>query len=237
VHKGIVRNLTAFGAFVELEPNVDGLVHISDLSWTKKVRHPGEILKKGAELDVMILGVDAENRRIALGHKQVLENPWDSLSESFSEGTDTVGKIVRIIEKGVIVELPGGIDGFVPGSQLSFGQFKNIGDVFKIDETLNLRVIEFDSENKKIVLSATEWLKGQDKAIVEEYNAKHPVPKETLEETHKRAPRAKGPRKSAKDEAAAEGEKHVGHYELPEEMLVPEKGSEIPVMEEEAKAE
>jgi small subunit ribosomal protein S1 len=239
VHKGIVRNLTAFGAFVELEPNVDGLVHISDLSWTKKVRHPGEILKKGQELDVMILGVDAENRRIALGHKQVLENPWDTLGESFSEGTDTVGKIVRIIEKGVIVELPGGIDGFVPGSQLAFGQFKNIGDVFKIDETLNLRVIEFDSENKKIVLSATEWLKGQDKAIVEEYNAKHPVPKETLEESHKRAPRARGPRKSAKSaEPAAEEEKHVGHYELPEEMLVPEKGAEIPAMvEEETKAE
>jgi len=239
VHKGIVRNLTAFGAFVELEPNVDGLVHISDLSWTKKVRHPGEILKKGQEMDVMILGVDAENRRIALGHKQVLENPWDSLGESYSEGTDTTGKVVRIIEKGVIVELPGGIDGFVPGSQLVFGQVKNIGDVFKIDETLNLRVIEFDSENKKIVLSATEWLKAQDKAIVEEYNAKHPVPKETLEESSKRAPRSRAPRKSAKPaEASTEEEKHVGHYELPEEMLVPEKGTEIPAMiEEEAKAE
>ncbi|MEI8135577.1 MAG: 30S ribosomal protein S1 [bacterium] len=227
VHKGTVRNLTAFGAFVELETGVDGLVHISDLSWTKKVRHPGEILKKGQEMDVMILGVDAENRRIALGHKQVLDNPWDSLSESYSEGTDTTGKIVRIIEKGVIVELPGGIDGFVPGSQLAFGSLRNIGDVFKIDETLNLRVIEFDAENKKIVLSATEWLKAQDKAIVEEYNAKHPVPKETLEDTGKRTTRSKSTKKSATAEGSAE-EKQVGHYELPEEMLVPEKGSEIP---------
>ena len=231
VHKGIVRNLTTFGAFVELEPGVDGLVHISDLSWTKKVRHPGEIFKKGQELDVMILGIDADNRRIALGHKQVLENPWDTLGEAFSEGTDTTGKIVRIIEKGVIVELPGGIDGFVPASQLAFHQIRSVGDVFKIDETLNLRVIEFDSENKKIVLSATEWLKGQDKAIVEEYNAKHPIPKETVEETHKRAPRKTSKKVMPTAEAPADGAP-VGSYELPEEMLVPEKPSEIPPMPE-----
>ena len=226
VHKGIVRNLTTFGAFVELEPGVDGLVHISDLSWTKKVRHPGEIFKKGQELDVMILGIDADNRRIALGHKQVLENPWDSLGEAFSEGTDTTGKIVRIIEKGVIVELPGGIDGFVPASQLAFHQIKNVSDVFKIDETLNLRVIEFDSENKKIVLSVTEWLKAQDKEIVDDYNAKHPVPKETLEESHKRAPR-RSTKKAATSEAPAENAPAIGSYELPEEMLTPEKGSEV----------
>ncbi len=231
VHKGIVRNLTTFGAFVELEAGVDGLVHISDLSWTKKVRHPGEIFKKGQELDVMILGIDAENRRIALGHKQVLENPWDTLGEAFSEGTDTTGKVVRIIEKGVIVELPGGIDGFVPGSQLAFHAIKNVGDVFKIDETLNLRVIEFDSENKKIVLSATEWLKAQDKAIVDEYNEKHPVPKETLEDTHKRAPR-KNAKKISTDsaETPVDSAPAIGSYDLPEEMLVPEKGSEIPAM-------
>ena len=231
VHKGIVRNLTTFGAFVELEAGVDGLVHISDLSWTKKVRHPGEIFKKGQELDVMILGIDADNRRIALGHKQVLENPWDTLGEAFSEGTDTTGKVVRIIEKGVIVELPGGIDGFVPGSQLAFHAIKNVGDVFKIDETLNLRVIEFDSENKKIVLSATEWLKAQDKAIVDEYNEKHPVPKETLEDTHKRAPRKNSKKiTTASADAPAENAPAIGSYDLPEEMLVPEKGSEIPEM-------
>src|SRR2546426_2007642 len=157
----------------------------------------------------MILGIDADNRRIALGHKQVLENPWDTLGEAFSEGTDTTGKIVRIIEKGVIVELPGGIDGFVPASQLAFHSMKNVGDAFKIDETLNLRVIEFDAENKKIVLSATEWLKAQDKAIVDEYNAKHPVQKETLEDSHKKAPRIfRGKGKTAKSAEApiAEGD-------------------------------
>ncbi|MFI5201419.1 MAG: 30S ribosomal protein S1 [Candidatus Kapaibacterium sp.] len=184
-HRGIVRNLTAFGAFVELEPGVDGLVHISDLSWTKKVQHPGEVLKKGEEIDVMILGIDLDNRRISLGHKQVLDNPWDNLEQMYGEGMDTEGKIVRIIDKGVIVELPMGVDGFVPISQLAFFPVKNIRDSFHIDETLNLRVIEFDSENKKVVLSATEWLKSQDRSALEEFNAKHPIPKETLEEMAK----------------------------------------------------
>src|SRR5947199_6184525 len=118
VHKGIVRNITAFGAFIELEPGVDGLVHISDLSWTKKVRHPGEVLKKGQELDVMILGIDLDNRRISLGHKQVLDNPWDNLETLYGEGRDVQGKVIRIIDKGVVVELQDphgmGIDGFVP---------------------------------------------------------------------------------------------------------------------------
>ncbi|HWF45079.1 MAG TPA: 30S ribosomal protein S1, partial [Candidatus Kapabacteria bacterium] len=193
-HRGVVRNLTNFGAFIELEPGVDGLVHISDLSWTKKVRHPGEVLRKGQELDVMILGIDLENRRISLGHKQVLDNPWDNLETLFGEGKDTEGKIVRIIEKGVIVELPMGVDGFVPISQLAFFPIKRISDSFHIDDTLNLRVIEFDAENKKVVLSATEWLKSQDRQALEEFNAKHPIPKETLEEMQKRRDEGEAPR-------------------------------------------
>src|ERR1051326_4117393 len=127
-HTGIVRNLTNFGVFVELEDGVDGLVHISDLSWTKKIRHPGEIVKKGDRLDVVILGVDVSQRRISLGHKQVRDNPWDSFSESYRSGTETSGKIVRIIEKGVIVELPSGVDGFVPVSHLAMSPVKNIAD-------------------------------------------------------------------------------------------------------------
>lgn len=235
VHKGIVRNLTNFGAFVEIEPGVDGLIHISDLSWTKKVRHPGEVLKKGESIDVMILGIDLENRRIALGHKQVLDNPWASLSEAFSEGTDTTGKIVRIIDKGVIVELPGQIDGFVPASQLSFSTIKHAGDYFKIDETLNLRVIEFDAENKKIVLSATEWLKSQDAQALEEYNAKHPAPKETVGESAKRS---SSRRKKSSPKAEAAPSQEIGSFELPEEMLVPEKTEEqIRQAEEEAAKE
>lgn len=236
VHKGTVRNLTAFGAFIELEPGVDGLVHISDLSWTKKIRHPGELLKKGDEMQVMILGIDTENRRIALGHKQVLENPWESLGESFSEGTDTNGKIIRIIDKGVIVELPGGIDGFVPASQLSFQSVRNVGDSFKMDESLNLRVIEFDSENKKIVLSATEWLKGQDADALAEYNAKHAIAQgEAIGEGKKpRAPRAKKTAPAGEAPAAS-----IGTFELPEEMLIPEKTPDVfeAAVEEAAKEE
>jgi small subunit ribosomal protein S1 len=176
LHKGAVRNITNFGVFVELEPGVDGLVHISDLSWTKKIRHPGEFVKKGEEIEVVILGIDLDQRRISLGHKQVRDNPWDVFSEDYRVGIQTQGRIVRIIEKGVIVELPQGVDGFVPTSQLSFAPVKNIADYFRVDENLPLRVIEFDKDAKKIVLSAVEYLKTQDQATIDGYNANHPVP-------------------------------------------------------------
>jgi small subunit ribosomal protein S1 len=172
-HKGIVRNLTNFGVFVELEQGVDGLVHISDLSWTKKVRHPGEIVKKGDELEVVILGVDVSQRRISLGHKQIEENPWDKFGDQYRVGTEVEGKIVRIIEKGVIVELPLGVDGFVPVSQLATTQVKNIPDKFKVGDSLPLKVVEFDKDTKKIVLSAVEFLKGKESKIVEDYVAQH----------------------------------------------------------------
>ncbi len=176
VHKGVVRNITNFGVFVELEPGVDGLVHISDLSWTKKIRHPGEFVKKGEELDVVILGIDLDQRRISLGHKQVRDNPWDAFSDNYRVGTQTSGRIVRIIEKGVIVELPEGVDAFVPTSQLSFAPIKSIGDFFRVDEMLPLKVIEFDKDAKKIVLSAVEFLKSQDQKAIDTYNTNHPVP-------------------------------------------------------------
>ncbi len=181
-HTGIVRNLTNFGVFVELEEGVDGLVHISDLSWTKKIRHPGEVVKKGDRLDVIILGVDVEQRRISLGHKQVKENPWEVFADSYRTGTETSGKIVRIIEKGVIVELPSGVDGFVPVSQLALSQVKNIADMFRVGDDLPLTVVEFDKESKKIVLSAVEYLKGKEQKIVDEYISKHRLPPMTLKE-------------------------------------------------------
>lgn len=172
-HTGTVRNLTNFGVFVELEPGVDGLVHISDLSWTKKIRHPGELVKKGDKIDVVILGVDTDQRRISLGHKQVQDNPWDNFETLFAVGADTEGKIVRLIEKGVIVELPAGVDGFVPSSQLATKQVKNIPENFNEGDTLPLRVIEFDKENKKIVLSVVEYFKDKDTEALEAYLASH----------------------------------------------------------------
>ncbi|MFZ9869613.1 MAG: 30S ribosomal protein S1 [Candidatus Kapaibacteriota bacterium] len=176
VHKGTVRNLTNFGVFVELEPGVDGLVHISDLSWTKKIRHPGEFVKKGDELDVVVLAIDDEHRRISLGHKQISENPWDIFENEFGVGTETEGKIVRIIDKGVIVELPQGVDGFVPVSQLSFAPVRNIADFFNQDDVLPLKVVEFDKDQKKIVLSVVEFLRGKPEEDIAKYNANHPVP-------------------------------------------------------------
>ncbi|MBI5324854.1 MAG: 30S ribosomal protein S1 [Ignavibacteriae bacterium] len=176
LHKGIVRNLTNFGVFIELEPGVDGLVHISDLSWTKKIRHPGEFVKKGDEIEVTVLSIDPEQRRIALGHKQIKENPWEFFQERYKVGAETEAKIERIIEKGVIVELPEGVDGFIPVSQLAFAPVRIISEYFNIGDKLPMKVVEFDKEAKKIVLSVVEFLRGKDKAIIDDYIAQHPVP-------------------------------------------------------------
>jgi small subunit ribosomal protein S1 len=181
-HLGVVRNLTTFGVFVELEEGVDGLVHISDLSWTKKIRHPGEVVKKGDKIDVVILGIDIDQRRISLGHKQVSENPWDGFAATYRIGTDVEGKIVRIIEKGVIVEMPLGVDGFVPVSQLSQTPVKNIADSFNVGDSLPLRVIEFDKESKKIVLSVLEYMRGKDQSDLDQYVEKHKLTPMTLKD-------------------------------------------------------
>ncbi|MCU0452191.1 MAG: 30S ribosomal protein S1 [Bacteroidetes bacterium] len=191
-HTGTVRNLTNFGVFVELEEGVDGLVHISDLSWTKKIRHPGEIVKKGDKLDVTILGIDVDQRRISLGHKQLQDNPWDSFENAYKTGTDVEGKVVRIIEKGVIVELPLGVDGFVPLSQLSQTPVKNIADSFEPGESLLLRVIEFDKEGKKIVLSALEYLRGKEQQLVDDYVNSHKLTPMTMKDVLASPPAADG---------------------------------------------
>jgi len=190
-HKGIVRNLTNFGVFVELETGVDGLIHISDLSWTKKVRHPGELVKRGDELDVIVLSVDKDQRRISLGHKQAFENPWDKFEQDFKVGSEVEGKIVRHIEKGTIVELPGEVDGFVPHSHLSPINVKNFAHHFPSGETLKLKVIEFDKEGKRIVLSALEYFKDKDEALYQEYLTQH-----KLNLTEKREKKRKDEKKS-----------------------------------------
>ncbi|MDZ7341728.1 MAG: 30S ribosomal protein S1 [candidate division KSB1 bacterium] len=152
-HEGKVRNLTNFGAFVELEEGIDGLIHISDLSWTKKIRHPGEVLKKGDTIEVVVLNVDRENRRISLGYKQIKDSPWEEFGGKYRPGTITKGKIVRLIEKGVIAELPDEVDGFVPMSHLAKPNLTKPADGYKVGDELELCVIEFNKEAKKIVLS------------------------------------------------------------------------------------
>lgn len=168
-HQGIARNLTNFGVFVELEPGVDGLIHISDLSWTKKIRHPGEVVKKNEKIEVIVLSIDVDQRKISLGHKQITENPWPKFEQIYSVGTLTTGKVVRIIEKGLIAELPDKVDGFVPTTQLSTAKIKNLAAHFPIDSELPLKVIEFDKESKKIVLSAIAALKEKSDEEIQNY--------------------------------------------------------------------
>jgi small subunit ribosomal protein S1 len=182
IHKGIVRNLADFGVFVELEPSVDGLIHISDLSWTKKIRHPGELVKKGDEIEVKVLKVDVKARRIALGHKQLTEDPWNAFETVYTVGTEHKAKITQIIEKGVIVELPMGVDGFVPASHLLQGGVRDMNASFKIGDELPLKVIEFDKENRRIILSALEYFKGKSKEEIEAYMQQHPNEKQKIKE-------------------------------------------------------
>lgn len=148
-HTAIVRNFTNFGVFVELEEGVDGLVHISDLSWTKKIKHPSEFTAIGENLDVVVLEIDQENRRLSLGHKQLEENPWDVFETIFTTGSIHEGTIVSFNDKGAIVALEYGIEGFVPAK----GLVKGDGTTAKAEEKLPFKVIEFNKSNKKIILS------------------------------------------------------------------------------------
>lgn len=148
-HTATVRNFTNFGIFVELEEGVDGLIHISDLSWSKKIKHPAEFTKTGEKIEVMVLDIDVDNRRLSLGHKQLEENPWDVFESVFSVGSIHSGTIVNMNDKGAIVALPYGVEGFAPLRHLT----KEDGSHAKEEEVLDFKVIEFSKDNKKIILS------------------------------------------------------------------------------------
>lgn len=152
---GKVRNLTSFGAFVEIEPGIDGLTHISDMSWTKRVQHPSEVVKKGDAVDVVILNIDSENKRISLGLKQAEEDPWLRIAENYPVGTEMRSTVVRLMDKGVVVDIGNDIEGFVPISQLSLdGQPVNSPvDVVYETMLLDTRVLEVDPIHRRIVLS------------------------------------------------------------------------------------
>jgi small subunit ribosomal protein S1 len=150
---GKVRNLTSFGAFVEIEPGIDGLIHISDMSWTKRVQHPSEVVKKGDAVDVVILNIDAENKRISLGLKQAEEDPWLKIGETYPIGMELRGRSVRLMDKGVVVDLGNDIEGFVPISQLGIPDIENPGDAVKEGQVLELKVLEVDPIHHRIVLA------------------------------------------------------------------------------------
>jgi small subunit ribosomal protein S1 len=150
---GKVRNLTSFGAFVEIEPGIDGLIHISDMSWTKRVQHPSEVVKKGDAVDVVILNIDGENKRISLGLKQAEEDPWLKIGETYPIGMELRGRSVRLMDKGVVVDLGDDIEGFVPISQLGVPNIENPGDAVKEGQVLDMKVLEVDPIHHRIVLA------------------------------------------------------------------------------------
>ena len=159
-HSAKVRNFTNFGVFVELEEGVDGLIHISDLSWQKKIKHPSEFCKVGEGMDVIVLEIDRENRRISLGHKQLEENPWDIFESTFADGSIHSGTIIEMKDKSGIVSLPYGVEGICPAKHLK----KEDGQNAKVEETLDFKVIEFNKDSKKIVVSHTRTFEeGEDK--------------------------------------------------------------------------
>ncbi|MEA1979511.1 MAG: 30S ribosomal protein S1 [candidate division Zixibacteria bacterium] len=172
---GKVRNLTAFGAFVELEEGIDGLVHISDMSWTKRVQHPSEIVKKGDKVEVKILKIDHENRRISLGIKQLTEDPWTEIASKYSIGTECLGNISKVMDRGVIVELDDNVEGFVPTTQLGVKDLTDPTTVFKQGEQISLQVVEFDKNQHKIILSVEAYYKSREQKELDEYLSKHQI--------------------------------------------------------------
>jgi small subunit ribosomal protein S1 len=180
--KGRVRNLTTFGAFVELEEGIDGLVHISDMSWTKRIQHPSEVMKKGDIAEVVVLRVDRENRRISLGYKQLSEDPWPQLSKNYAVGAEALGTIIRLLDRGVIVDLPGGVEGFVPANQLGKLDLEKPSDAFETNDELPLQVIEFDQPGRKIVLSVDAYYRKRERTELEQYLSKHETYAVTLAE-------------------------------------------------------
>jgi len=170
--RGKVRNLTNFGAFVELEEGIDGLVHVSDMSWTKRVAHPSEVLKKGDTVEVVILSIDKEHRRISLGLKQVSEDPWPFLAERFPAGLELLGAVNRLFDRGAIVDIGEGIEGFVPLSQLGIEDLKRPNDAFEVDEELTMKVTRVDVANHRLILSVKAWLSEQDDIALAEWTSK-----------------------------------------------------------------
>ena len=161
-HAAKVRNFTNFGVFVELEEGVDGLIHISDLSWTKKIKHPSEFTQIGADIDVMVLEIDKDNRRLSLGHKQLEENPWDVFETLFTVGSVHEGVITEMLDKGAVISLPYGVEGFATPKHL----VKEDGTPAKKDEKLEFKVIEFNKDAKRIILSHSRIFEDEQKTEV-----------------------------------------------------------------------
>jgi len=165
--KAVVKNMTNFGVFVELEEGIDGLIHISDLSWSKKINHPNEFTKVGEELEVVVLELDEDNRKLSLGHKQLEENPWDTFETIFTLDSIHEGTVIKVGEKGNIVALPYGVEGFSPAKH----SIKEDGNPLKLDEVADFKIIEFNKDNKRVVISHSRiWEDQRAEARMEDFN-------------------------------------------------------------------
>ena len=193
---GVVRNLTSFGAFVEIESGIDGLVHVSDLSWTRRVEHPSEIIQKGDEVQVLVLDVDAEAKRISLGVKQLTDDPWPEISERFSAGVEPAGSVARVQEKGVVVDLGDDIEGFVPTSHSGVEEEEKLPEYFRAGEALELKVIESDAANRRIVLEV--------QVLPERIDVPEPPPEEELADEFEAGRQSETPDSDDAPEASAD---------------------------------
>jgi small subunit ribosomal protein S1 len=168
---GKVRNLTAFGAFVELEAGIDGLVHISDMSWTRRIQHPSEVMKKSEDITIKILKVDHDNRRISLGFKQLKEDPWPELANKYAVSSEALGTVTRALDRGLVVELDGEVEGFVPASQIGKKDVKP-SEMYSEGQQIPLSVIEFDQAARRITLSVDAYYKNRDRDELESFLTK-----------------------------------------------------------------
>jgi len=173
-HTAKVRNFTNFGVFVEIAEGVEGLIHISDLSWTKKIKHPSEFTSIGADIDVQVLEIDKENRRLSLGHKQLEENPWDVFETIFTVGSVHEGTVVEMVDKGAVISLPYGVEGFATPKHL----VKEDGTQAKVDEKLDFKVIEFNKDSKRIIVSHSRVFEDEKPGEAGEKRSKRAAKKE-----------------------------------------------------------
>lgn len=199
---GEIRNIASFGAFVEIKEGVDGLIHVSDMSWTKKITHPNEMVKKGDKVECVVLAVDKEKRRISLSMKHLTEDPWDTIDSTYPVNSEVKGKIVRMLDRGVVVELADGIEGFIPVSKLTAEYIKVPADAFKVGDEVPATVTEIDQNNRKIFLSVVDYFKNRESAELKAWMDSHKPGESGTTIGEAAAPKKKASKKKA-DEAEA----------------------------------
>ncbi len=204
---GEIRNIASFGAFVEIKEGVDGLIHVSDMSWTKKITHPNEMVKKGDKVECVVLAVDKEKRRISLSMKHLTEDPWDSVETTFPVDSEVKGKIVRMLDRGVVVELNDGIEGFIPVSKLTAEYIKVPADAFKVGDEVPAVVTEIDQNNRKIFLSVVDYFKNRESAELKAWMDSHKPGESGTTIGEAAAPKKKASKKKAEKPAEEAAEK------------------------------